>query len=221
MKKILAKALLVTSLVSAVLIGNFTFAQQSNQNLNPAQKTESKSKVHTATDQKITTNEEDPDLKLSIEELKKKYPITWLKKQYGDYNHPSCGNSDGAFEYEGAIPKNLICSFFIHNAYSENNSSTFKPSVSIDFFSTSQIKSALIEYYTLWKLRKVDQDERVREIVILAILTFEQNTNNLSKNQKDLLKFIYKSHLLPITQDPIECNYVNSIYRTKILCSSK
>ncbi|MES2961506.1 MAG: hypothetical protein V4694_03880 [Pseudomonadota bacterium] len=166
---------------------------------------------------------EDPDLKLSIKELRKKYPIGWLKKKYGDSKHPSCGNSDGAFEYEGPIPKNLICSFFTNDMYSKSDTSKLIPSFSLDleFFSNNQIKSALIEYNNLWKQHRASDDERVREIVILALLTFEEKTNTLTENQKELKNFIYKSQLLPVLQDAIECKYVNSAYQTKITCPVK
>ncbi len=33
---------------------------------------------------------EDPDLKLSIEQLKKKYPIGWLEKKYGKQAYEDC-----------------------------------------------------------------------------------------------------------------------------------
>jgi len=166
---------------------------------------------------KTSSAVEDPDLKLSIEELRKKYPINWLKKEYGDANHPSCGNSDGAFEYDGPIPNNLKCSFFTGSGLQ----STLEPSVDFDNFSDSQIRSALVEYNKLWKEKKIDEDGRIREIVFIALLYFEQNSKITDNEKRKLMNFFYMSKLLPITQDAVECKYAKSIYKLSVTCPIK
>ena len=77
MKKYLVRTLTIASLASALLGSNFAFAQSNKA---------------AAQSKNIEQPSEDPDLKLSIEELKKKYPISWFDKKYGDYN--CCESND-------------------------------------------------------------------------------------------------------------------------------
>ncbi len=68
MKNSSQKFLLVTSVILSFLVADFSAAAEV--------KTDSKSQINEA---------EDPDLKLSIEELRKKYPISLLDKKKKDY----------------------------------------------------------------------------------------------------------------------------------------
>ena len=100
---------------------------------------------------------EDPDLKLSIEELRKKYPIDWLSRKYGNVSGENCVTA-GSYDIDevdawpcgpicskypeqkecpkkchkhkkGVNSKNLICSFFKTKYQKEykNNSYSLKP----------------------------------------------------------------------------------------------
>jgi hypothetical protein len=93
----------------------------------------------------------DPDLKLSIEELKKKYPIDWLKEKYGEVTEsecdvgedepdllevdfwpcgPVCSNNKNlscpkeCYKNYKSKPENLVCSFFKHGY--EKQADSFK-----------------------------------------------------------------------------------------------
>lgn len=125
-----------------------------------------------ATKQEIT----DPDLDLSIEELRKKYPIDWLEKKYGDSRNPLCEDGDdepmtlttdfwpcGIFCknrpelkncskkcYNRPLPQNLICTFFVPTTFKFPDrgaeTTTHTPVAEFKDFSINEIKSAFLYY---------------------------------------------------------------------------
>ena len=112
---------------------------------------------------------EDPDLKLSIEDLKKKYPIDWLEKKYGEASEKYCDDGDDepwlrevkswpcgpacnekevcskdCYNSQKPLPKNLICSFF-KQSYDKNvNEWVADPVARFKDFSESEIKSSFL-----------------------------------------------------------------------------
>ncbi len=119
---------------------------------------------------------QDPDLKLSLEELKKKYPIDWLSKKYGKIQENDCVTngvydvdevsfwpcgpfcskypdkkkcSASCYSYKKA-KKDLVCSFF-KTEYAKANYSynpIRKPLPKLEDFSNEEIKSSFIYYNT-------------------------------------------------------------------------
>lgn len=117
----------------------------------------------------------DPDLDLSIEELRKKYPIDWLKERFGNQNQEFC-KLEGAFPVhlkwpcgpfcdkypeikdcpvrcytKNKIPDiadNLICSFSGNKLVKIRNRYKHlnQPLIKLKDFSIAEIKSAFLEY---------------------------------------------------------------------------
>ena len=71
--------------------------------------TQAESNSEKAKDVPVNSEIEDPDLKLSIEELKKKYPIDWMRNKYGDQNNKFCKDGD-SFPSVASWPCGPFCS---------------------------------------------------------------------------------------------------------------
>ncbi len=200
---------------------NLSFALEKQQN------SEMKSNMKSSTTKQSTKEIADPDLKLSIDELKKKYPIGWLEKKYGSSNHPSCGSSDGAFEYDGPIPNNLQCSF-IKLEYNINHKTNkteeiYTPLFSFNDFSASEIKSIFINIDKILKDNRdkgglVEIDYRIYEICGIVLSYFERNPlNALNDREKKLKNFIYSDQIMERLQKFDECKNIKQNFRLKTL----
>ncbi|MES2961503.1 MAG: hypothetical protein V4694_03865 [Pseudomonadota bacterium] len=128
---------------------------------------------------------EDPDLKLSIEELRKKYPIEWFDSKFGEY-YKCATDSEG--EYDD--PK-LICRLTINKNYFKNklrDGSKIKLFDPLRQLNESQIKSIIVHHSN-----KVYDDgyPDIRLDNILEILEIQtadtKNTNPLKTRIKDFL----------------------------------
>ena len=131
---------------------------------------------------------EDPDLKLSIKELRKKYPIGWLKKKYGDPEkyYDFCRALDHV-EPEEAPPKNLVCNF-------QAIKYPFKT------FSDSEIRSVVANL-------KVDEfDFRIEQIALIALEYFEKTPeSSLTSKEKLLRNFVYSDQVVPSFKKLRQC----------------
>lgn len=132
MTKSSKKSLALIATIAAFLFSNSAFAEP----------TKVDSKAQATSIKNVESTSDDPDLKLSIEELRKKYPIDWLKKKYGEVSGDSCVTAgeydinevnvwpcgticakypkqkkcpDRCYGYKKPELKNLVCSFFKTN----------------------------------------------------------------------------------------------------------
>jgi hypothetical protein len=113
----------------------------------------------------------DPDLDLSIEELRKKYPITWMEEKYGVVIPKDCDVGEDEMElaeveswpcgtickkypnvkncpkrcYKHTDSKNLVCSFF-KISYSDQRRMIKSPMARFSDFLIPEIKSAFLYY---------------------------------------------------------------------------
>lgn len=169
---------------------------------------------------------EDPDLKLSIEELKKKYPIKWLKERYGDSNHPSCGNSYVSEEYQGLIPKNLLCSFVSVRKF-EGKFLLKEPKkvllVEVKDFSDAEIKSVFIrEPDNYLKSPPLEEDVRMWQLMGMVIQNLNKPEGILTNQEKALKSFVYSDKILGPTKNSYLCDVINKNFSTSsILTCSK
>ncbi len=142
-----------------------------------------------AKDVLVKSEIEDPDLKLSIEELKKKYPINWFDKKYGDYSRCE-GSGDDLKEYKGP---NLICGFTIDSKLAEQQSDDFytiQVLEPIKQLSEPQLKSIIVHYN-----KKSNVDLRVNQILLIII---DQLNNKPSQTLKEkrIKEFLYSDNTL-------------------------
>lgn len=203
MKKYLVRTLAIASLASALLVGNFAFAQNNKATMQ-SQNNESSAK--------------DPDLKLSIEELKKKYPIGWLGKKYGNQllcNDVDEDNIENMKRYAKLVNKeDFTCSFTLEkdrtnlskdsNEFDEKIEIRTKYVKSIDYFSESQIKSIFLHVdKNFIKFSKEDgelyveaHDSRELSIIYLVCRFFDETPNQeLSSKQKKLKSFLFSKKI--------------------------
>ena len=184
---------------------------------------------------------EDPDLKLSIEELRKKYPIELITKKFGNYNSKFCkenfGPEEAIFNWPcGAVcknqsnnekcpercygensPKNLVCFFF------QKSEKVIRP----DFtdFSINEIKSAFL-YYNDARNWKPDADLRAEEIVATTFAHLINKSDDLlAKEEAELKKFITSDKInLRMKANKNECKnleyLIKTFYRVENFCSS-
>ena len=149
---------------------------------------------------------EDPDLKLSIAELRKKYPIDWLEKKYGNYIEGGC-ERDGDFEEE---PKEkAICHFFYNKKslklFLEENRSSILIAKSatteqilnslsakfLDVFnelSEEQIKSVIVHY------NHYSSEVRVRDVINI-MLNQISDLNFTHGNKNKIKSFFYSKQV--------------------------
>lgn len=117
---------------------------------------------------------QDPDLNLSIEELRRKYPIGWLEKKYGSYEN--CDEADGGFFYKGLNknpPANLICSF-------EKDGSLSKK-IKFKDLSIKEIKSVFC--YD-------SSDPRASEVVVMVLKHLDEKRSFFTKKEEEVYRFI-------------------------------
>ena len=108
MKKLTTKSLTLTATIAAFLFAISAFAEPSKMD----------SKPQKASVKNTEATNDDPDLKISIEELRKKYPISWMAKKYGNYLEGGCEGPSGDIEVSA------ICGFFLNESDLNNFIST-------------------------------------------------------------------------------------------------
>lgn len=169
----------------------------------------------------------DPDLDLSIEKLRKKYPITWLSEKYGDNNWcldwkdaeniPNSNNYSTKKDYEDAKkdykkyskskpPKNLICSFYKKQNFQE-------PYKEMNFgnFSENEIKS-------IFAMIPEERDLREQQIIGIVFRFFEEKENSvLTPTELRIKNFIFSKRI--IKQFHSSCGWISSEFDLKTLCS--
>lgn len=180
MKKYLVRTLAIASLASALLIGNFAFAQNNKA---------------TAQSQNSEQSSEDPDLKLSIEELKKKYPIGWLKKKYGDYTK-YCSDCDGDEVTCPNKPKYLVCTFYYDPSRIGDLEDTKE--VSLTDFSENEVKSIFVNYREFYssKISKRKEDGRIEDLIDVFVAYFaNKHSGTLTKFDKRILEFAFSPNV--------------------------
>ncbi len=151
-------------------------------------------KLQTEDAKKSVTSEvqkelEDPDLKLSIEELRKKYPIGWLAKKYGDYNE-FC-RTDDCEDNCPIKPKNLVCTFY----YDPFRMGYFEDAkkVSLDDFSESELKSVFVSY----GLYSQTREDRLYGIIDVFIDHFtNKKPESLTEKERVVLRFAFAPQVL-------------------------
>ncbi len=203
MIKNLVKTFLIIFALIAAILANSAFAGE-------VKSTESKSST-------VNANE-DPDLKLSIEELKKKYPIDWLKEKYGDYNndfcqenfgpddvmlHWPCGSACSLYNdaqkcpkscYGKDSPKNLVCRFL---------QDYIRPEFKV--FSIVEYKSAFSHY---------GEDSRIEDVIVVALSYFLSNdTSELTIAEAALKKFIWSKFISQNLENGKGCKIIQSKIR--------
>ncbi len=197
MTKNLVKTFLIIFALVAAIIVNSAFAGE-------VKSTESKSST-------VNANE-DPDLKLSIEELRKKYPIDWLEKKYGNFDNPECTGSPYDEGYEEERQSNLVCTFA-----SKDKRKT------INDFSLSEIKSAFIKKaYSFDQESNELQDPRINEIRGIVIEYFIlKDEHSLTYKERKLKNFIFSDKILNQILNSSSCKYLVREFRisTRISCS--
>ncbi len=210
MIKNLVKTFLIIFALIAAILANSAFAGE-------VKSTESKSST-------VNANE-DPDLKLSIEELKKKYPIDWLEKKYGKQDFEFCKGEEQSLPSIVNWPCGPLCSNFPDNAncskscyrsLSETNSlcSFFEKErhakgaptsgwlIKMDFFSESEIKSLLVEYVRQtidsknWKQSDWDNsDDRPQQFYGYVLYYFYDVNSNPTSEKEIKIKTFINSEL--------------------------
>ena len=132
-------------------------------------------------------NLEDPDLKLSIEELRKKYPIAWFDKKYGKY-YPC--ESGGASYVEGRKYPRVVCDFTTDKSKVEGGS--FQTALLDVFkdFTEAEIKSVIVNYD-----KKSNDDMRPDKILIILLKQFNQK-NEKGTLEKRIKNFFYSDKIL-------------------------
>jgi len=154
---------------------------------------------------------EDPDLKLSIEELRKKYPIDWLAKKYGDYNE-YCRTDDCEYNCP-TKPKNLVCTFY----YDPFRIGYFEDAkkVSLDDFSESEIKSVFVNYGIH---KQLGDDGRLFGMIDVFIDHFmNKKPGTLIEKEERVLRFAFAPEV--IDNYTIECDS-GKHYLDKDYCGS-
>ena len=103
MKKFSYKTLATASLILTCFILNSSYAGwdwiKMGSNIKPINKVNLESEII------------DPDLKLSIEELRKKYPIGWMNEKFGNYFDNGCEGGDDSEENSKHV---VVCQFFLN-----------------------------------------------------------------------------------------------------------
>jgi hypothetical protein len=183
---------------------------------------EAKSKTQNNTTQQV---EEDPDLKLSIEELRRKYPIGWLKERYGDSNHPSCGNSYVSDDYQDSIPQNLLCSFVSTRKF-DGKVLLKEPKrlllVKFEDFSDAEIKSVFIrEPDNYLNSPPLEEDIRMWQLMGIVIEHLNKPDGFLTNQERALRNFVYSDKVLGPTKSSHLCDAINKNFSTSsiLVCS--
>ena len=181
MRKYLVRTLTIVSFASALLVGNFAFAQSNKTSAQP---------------KNIESSAEDPDLKLSIEELKKKYPIDWLKKKYGNYTK-YCSDCDGDEVACPNKPRNLVCTFYYDPSRIGDLEDAKK--VLLTNFSENEIKSVFVHYHEFYssKASKRKKDGRIDDIIDVFVAYFaNKQSGTLTIFDKRILEFAFSPNVV-------------------------
>ncbi len=168
---------------------------QDKENNNSANQTEISTQENSA-------EIKDPDLDLSIEELRKKYPINWMEEKYGDYMRDGCEDPG---DVARIIPDKLICRFVGSEENSEEDIRIIRLDVFKDF-SENQIKSIIL-HSTDRKDIRVDRD-------IMAIITKDvlDNRKNQSKLAIKIKNFLYSDLIMQyLLQVGLTCDALYSL----------
>ncbi len=162
---------------------------------------------------------QDPDLNLSIEKLRKKYPIGWLEEKYGNAIlciNPEEYDRDNNWEkiqrYSKLVDKkNFACAFdFKKNKSVKSYSSDSEDNVyyieSIDYFSVAQIKSAFLnakKNFVGWPAgldnKKYVQVRDYRELSIIKLSCeyfLGSEIANIPDEYKKVISFISSQKIL-------------------------
>jgi len=146
----------------------------------------------------------DPDTKLSILQLRKKYLLIWLKQKYGDANLRFCGPEE--FVGSNQTPANVVCSF-----YGSNNSEQKK----FSDFSFDEIKSVFVrdQFAPITTKTPLNEDPRIWELVGITLQFFEKKpTNLLSYDEKKLRDFIFSDKIITPIQNSVLCDKIKSTF---------
>ena len=156
----------------------------------------------------------DPDTKLSILQLRKKYLLIWLKRKYGDANSHFC--EPEKFVGSNQIPANVVCSF-----YGPNNSEQKK----FSDFSFDEIKSVFVrdQFVSETTKNSLHEDPRIWELVGITLQFFEKKPANLlSYDQKKLRDFIFSDKIITPIQNSVLCDKIKSTFdlQSALFCVS-
>ncbi len=177
MIKILRKSLALAVIASYFLAAEFAFAESAIS--------EKATQVKTLISfTKNNKDAQDPDLKLSIEELRKKYPIDWLEKKYGDYN--CCESNDCKPD-----PKR-VCGFTsepkeVREIDGLGSILLFDPFQKLN---EAQVKSIIINY-----TQKYEYDLRADHLLVLIVKRINDIENQAPLTQK-IRNFFYSDKIL-------------------------
>jgi len=140
---------------------------------------------------------EDPDLQLSIEELRAKYPIDWFDKQFGAYNE--CATDAPGESYNTS----LVCKFTM-------NKKEIDDELKVEFLnpmeqmSENEIKSILVHYNTKFYGKNRYVDNRLDQILgLLAIQVSKSDRADFKK--RSIQSFLYSDTVLD-SYKKLSCN---------------
>ncbi|MES2961525.1 MAG: hypothetical protein V4694_03975 [Pseudomonadota bacterium] len=146
----------------------------------------------------------DPDTRLSILQLRKKYLLIWLKQKYGDANSRFCGQEK--FVGSNQIPANLLCSFYGPTPAEQKKFSDF---------SFDEIKSVFVreQFVPATTGTPAYEDPRIWELVGITLQFFEKKPANLlSNDEKKLRDFIYSDKIITPIQNSVLCDKIKSTF---------
>ena len=186
MKKFSQKILVTASVIFTCLSLNFAFADAVRTDSKP-QTQITKNNISESVSNSASV--EDPDLKLSIEELRKKYPIDWFDKKFGDYSQCE-GSGDDEKEDDGS---ELICGFTIEKSKVGSAPNGTLPTILFDplkQLNEAQLKSIILHYNA-----KSNDDLRIDHILSILLDQFHDKKNSSPLKQK-IRNFFYSDKTL-------------------------
>ena len=156
----------------------------------------------------------DPDTRLSISQLRKKYLLIWLKQKYGDANSRFCRPE--TFAGSNQIPDNMVCSFYGPNPPEQKKFSDF---------SFDEIKSVFVrdQFVPATKGTPIYEDPRIWELVGITLQFFEKKPANLlNDDEKKLRDFIFSDKIITPIQNSVLCDKIKSTFdlQSALFCTN-
>jgi hypothetical protein len=176
----------VISFLALTLISFSAFAGDLEKNSNSQQNSQAETKQ--IENSSIKSEITDPDLKLSIEELREKYPIGWFDEKYGTYD-----GCEGGDDEEYYIDQKMICGFTSDKNEAEKKSDKTIIVLFIDHlleFNENQLKSIILHYN-----KKSSNDLRIDDVMLILIKAFNKKNNKTIFQQK-IKSFLYSDKVL-------------------------
>lgn len=169
----------------------------------------------------------DPDLNLSIEELKAKYPIDWLEKKYGNweefcdnYGYCECEINPERCDEVCKIPprpNNVVCGFYHHLNYDLERLSKFSSDelrikiIPLEFFSEAELKSIFVN-------KSDSRQIKIIEVFIDQIANKKPGT--LTDFEKKIVRFAFAPQVIN-SYDFVLCPQIEKYLEIKCSYSNR